>query len=379
MRIVNRKSKIVNQLHVCHIIYDDIKNPWCGGGGAKRAFEVNKRIAKNHTVKVFTGKFHGSKDEIIDGIEFIRIGFGLNYLISRITFSLFIPFYISLRKFDIIVNDFSIYSPSYFIGRKSKNILTIHHFVGKASFKKYKIFGIFPYFFEKTAGYFYKYIITVSPSISRIVEEKYKDKKVYRLIYNGINSELFSVEAQESNYIAFLGRIDVYMKGLDILLEAFSAVKNKNIRLKLAGSGKAGDLETLKDLSENLKISDRIDFLGRISDSEKMDFLGNALFVVMPSRFEGWGIVAIESGACGKTVIAANIPGLNDAIIHNKTGILVEPDRSDLLALEIDKLLENKEERKRFSNNARNRAKDFNWDKITEEHERFYMEVLKDK
>ena len=99
----------------------------------------------------------------------------------------------------------------------------------------------------------------------------------------------------------------------------------------------------------------------------------------MPSRFEGWGISAIESGACGKTVIASNIPGLNDAIIHNKTGILVEPDRSDLLAVEIKKLLENKEERKRLGINARNRAKKFNWDDITDEHEKFYNEVLDNK
>ncbi len=267
----------------------------------------------------------------------------------------------------------------FFLNRTSKNIIAVHHQVGEAPLKKYKIFGIFPYFFEKTAGRFYKYIITVSPSITEIIKKKYKDKKVYRLIYNGINSELFTVEPKEGDYIAFLGRIDVYMKGLDILLEAFSKVRKKDLKLKIAGSGKEGDIRSLKVLSEKLNITDRIEFLGRISDDKIKDFLGESLFVAMPSRFEGWGITAIESGACGKAVIGTDIPGLRDAIIHNETGILIEPDRRDLLARAIERLLENKEERERFAQNGRDRARKFDWDKIAEEHEKFYQEVLEDK
>ncbi|NVM02949.1 MAG: glycosyltransferase family 4 protein [Candidatus Helarchaeota archaeon] len=364
-------------MYIGHITYDDIKNPWCGGGGAKRVFEVDRRIAKKHRIKSFTGKFPGSKDEIIDSVEFIRIGFGFNYIVSRISFSLFIPFYIIKEKFDIVVNEFSAYSPSFFFSRKCKNIIAIHHLVGKSPIKKYKIVGLFPYFFEKIAGIYYRYIITVSPSVNEMIKKRYKEGKIYRLIYNGVSNKLFSVSPEEDNYIAFLGRIDVYMKGLDTLFEAFSKIKNKDVKLRLAGSGKEKDLQILKTLSEKLGIRDRVEFLGRISDHEKMEFLGRALFVVMPSRFEGWGIVAIESSACAKAVIGTNIPGLKDAIIHNKTGILVEPDRSDLLAQEMERLLDNKQQRLRLGNNGRNWAKNFDWDKIAEEHEKFYLEVLK--
>ena len=365
-------------MYIGHITYDDIKNPWCGGGGAKRVFEVDKRIAKRHRIKVFTGKFPNSRDEIIDSVEFKRIGFGFNYIISRITFSFFIPFYIMREKFDIIVNEFSAYSPSFFFSRRCKNVIAIHHLVGKSPIKKYKIMGLFPYFFEKIAGIFYRYIITVSPSVTEIIKKRYKEGKIYRLIYNGVSNELFSVNAlEEDNYIAFLGRIDIYMKGLDTLFDAFSKIKNKDVKLKLAGSGKERDLQILKSLSERLKIGDRVEFLGRISDDEKKDFLGRSLFVVMPSRFEGWGISAIESSACAKAVIGTNIPGLKDAIIHNKTGILVEPDRSDLLAREMERLMNNREMKIRLGINGRNWAKNFDWDKIAEEHEKFYLEVLK--
>lgn len=363
-------------MYIGHITYDDVKNPWCGGGGAKRVFEVDRRLAKRHKIKVFTGKFPDCSDEIIDSVEFKRIGFGFNYIISRITFSMFIPFYILKEKFDIVVNEFSAYSPSFFFSRKQKNIIAIHHLVGKSPIKKYKLIGIFPYFFEKIIGIFYDYIITVSPSVTDIVKKKYKKNKIFRLIYNGVNNDLFSVIPREEDYIAFLGRIDMYMKGLDVLFEAFSKLKNKSVKLKFAGNGKKKDFNMLKTLAEKLGINHRIEFLGRISEEEKKDFLGKSLFVVMPSRFEGWGISAIESSACGKPVIGTNIPGLKDAIIHNETGILIESENSDILAIEMEKLLINKDERNRLGNNGRVWAKKFDWDRIAEEHEKFYLEVL---
>ena len=363
-------------MYIGHITYDDVRNPWCGGGGAKRVFEVDRRLGKRHRIKVFTGSFPGARNEVIDSVEYKRVGIGLNYLISRITFSLCLPFYLFLEKFDIIVNEFSAYAPSFFINKSSKKIIAIHHLIGKSPLQKYSVFGIFPYLFERIAGGLYKYIITVSPSVTGIIKERYKKDKTYRLIYNGVSNDLFSVVPQEENYIGFLGRIDVYMKGLDILLEAFSKIKNREVVLKLAGSGTDKDLKELRSLSKELGISDRVLFLGRISDEEKKDFLCRALYIVMPSRYEGWGIAAIEASACSRAVIGADIPGLRDAVIDGKTGVLVKPGNSDSLAEAMDMLLDNKEERERFGINGREYAGKFDWDVITNEHEQFYIEVL---
>lgn len=363
-------------MYIGHITYDDMKNPWCGGGGAKRVFEVDRRLGKRHKIKVFTGKYPGARDEIVDSVEYKRVGIGLNYLISRITFSLCLPFFLIRERFDIIVNEFSAYAPSFFLNRHSENIIAIHHLIGKSPLEKYNIFGIFPYLFERAAGRLYKYIITVSPSVTQIVKDRYKDYKKYRLIYNGVSHDLFSVIPDEEYYIAFLGRIDVYMKGLDTLFEAFSKINDKSIVLKLAGSGKERDLRELQNLSEKYGISQRVVFLGRISDEDKKDFLRKSLFIVMPSRFEGWGIAAIEASACARAVIGTDIPGLKDAIINKKTGILVENENSDSLAEAMDRLLEYKEEREKYGLNGREYARKFDWDVITQEHEEFYIEVL---
>ena len=57
-------------MQIDHFIYDDPSNPWCGGGGAYRAFEINKRLAQTHEVKVYTGNFPNAQNERINGVEY---------------------------------------------------------------------------------------------------------------------------------------------------------------------------------------------------------------------------------------------------------------------------------------------------------------------
>ena len=96
----------------------------------------------------------------------------------------------------------------------------------------------------------------------------------------------------------------------------------------------------------------------------------------MPSRFEGWGISAIEAAACGKPVIGTDIPGLKDAIIDKKTGILVESENSDELAVAIDTLLENEKLRNELGLNGKKWAKNFQWEDIAEKQEQFYKDTV---
>lgn len=76
-------------------------------------------------------------------------------------------------------------------------------------------------------------------------------------------------------------------------------------------------------------LKNRISMLGRISDQEKKFVLnGSDIFIMpnitVPGDIEGFGIVALEAGACGLPVVASNIEGMQDSIIHEKTGYLVE-------------------------------------------------------
>ena len=359
-------------MKILHIIYDDVQNPWCGGGGALRAKQINEKLALEHELLVLTGNFPTARNETINGVDYVRIGFGSNYILSRITFMMLIPFYLSRFKSELIVNDVSYFAPCFadcYTNRPVVNV--IHHLMGKHAFSLYPLFGFFPFAVEKIFLKTCKHIITPSKSIKQILEKK-KPRAKIAAIPNAVSEELFQLEPNERGFILFLGRIDVYMKGLDILLEAFSLVKNKNIILKIAGSGKIGDIKKVRKMINNLGLNERIELLGRVSEKEKLELLRSCLFLVMPSRFEGWGITAIEANAAGKPVLGTRIQGLSEAVKDGKTALLVKPEVREELTSFIDLLIENGELRNRLAKQGRYRAKKFSWAALAGKQLAFY-------
>jgi len=133
------------------------------------------------------------------------------------------------------------------------------------------------------------------------------------------------------------------------------------------------------EMIKKLNLKNRVDFLGDLTEEEKKKFLSSSMFVVMPSRFEGWGIVAIEAQACEKAVIGTDIPGLKDAVKNSETGILVEPDNPYALMIAMKSLIEDKEKRLRLGRNGKVWAKNFKWDNIAKEQLEFYKEVINNK
>lgn len=363
-------------MRILHLIYDDPANKWCGGGGSIRAFEINKRIAKKYEVFVLTGRFPGSKNEKIDNINFIRVGSSKSYLLSRISFTLLIPFLLKKYKPDIIINDFSVFSPVFCEFFTSIPVInSFYHFIGKHAVKKYSVFGLIPFFAEILLLKISKNYITISPSVTKILEEKIGKEKQIRCIYTGIPDEMFNSRNVIGEYIAYMGRIDIYMKGIDILLKAFSEIKS-NIKLKIAGIGKQKDIDKLHSMIKELNLCEKVEFLGSLSEKDKIDYLSHSIFVVMPSRFEGWGIVAIEAQACGKPVIGTDIPGLKDAVRHGITGLLVKPEDPVSLRNAINELISDEGKREKLSLEGRKWAKNFKWDKIAEDQLSYYSDII---
>ena len=367
-------------MQILHIIYDDIENPWLGGGGSLRAREINRLLVQQeNNICMITGNFPGARSGRMDGIQMVRIGYGNNYFLSRLTFTFLLPFYLKKFDFDIVVNEFSVFSPVFCHWYTNKPVVhTFYHKIGNKAFKKFLILGLFAYIFEKIFLATARNIITISPSVTKDIENKKPGSGLNRrieCIYTGVDRELFDVEPQEGEYIAFIGRLDVYMKGIDILLEAFKGLSGTSVELRIAGSGPKKSRITIENYLRKFEIADRVILLGRISDSEKKDFLAKALFCVMPSRYEGWGIAAIEASSCAKPVIGTKISGLQDAIVDGKTGILVEPENPDALVAAMQKLLSDKDLRLKMGNSGREWARNFEWESIAEKQYEFYEEV----
>jgi len=180
---------------------------------------------------------------------------------------------------------------------------------------------------------------------------------------------LLDVESGESAYLSFDGRLHIHNKGLDSLLMAMKEVDGK---LSIAGKGRDRD-KLMQDVSK-LGLEKKVEIKGYITDKEKEIFFGNSSVFILPSRYEGQGIVVLEAAACGKPVIVSDIPELRYAVdagfgISFRTG-----DARDL-ASKINLLLGNESMRKEMGQRAREYAKDYTWDKIAELYEDYLMRV----
>ena len=89
-------------------------------------------------------------------------------------------------------------------------------------------------------------------------------------------------------------------------------------------------MQEILNYSKELQNSVRL--VGPISDDEKVDFYNLAEVYILPSKFEGFGIVFIEALSCGVPVIASNAYGCPEGLMHGKLGTLVDPDDSDSIA-----------------------------------------------
>jgi len=363
-------------LKILHAIYDDVQNPWCGGGGAYRTLKVNESIARKNPVTVLTGNFPGARNQTLNGVSCIRVGNPSSYLISRITFTLFVPFYLRSLDCDIVIVDCSFFAPCFANLYVKKPVVDIiHHIMGDHSFKLHSWLGVFPSIAEKVFLKLSEHALTSSEAVKQSLEACTTAKHIEN-IPNGVSQELFQLIPEEQNFILFLGRIDLYMKGLDLLIEAFSRIRNRDVKLKIAGSGKRGDIVKLNNMIRQMGLENRVEYLGKVDREEKFELFRTCLFLVMPSRFEGWGITAVEANAAGKAVLGTNIPGLSEAVIHDKTALLIEPNNVKQLTASLDLLLDHKEMRGELGRQGRTWARQFSWESICDRQYEFYRTVL---
>ena len=138
--------------------------------------------------------------------------------------------------------------------------------------------------------------------------------------------------------------------GPKVLIEAFFRLNGKmpDTRMVIAG---AGTQETeLKALVEELNLGDHIEFVGRVAHQRVPELLRSFDIFAMPSVFdsETFGVSAIEASACQLPVVASHVGGVPEAVIHNRTGILVPPGDSEILASALLKLAQSRVLRERL-------------------------------
>jgi glycosyltransferase involved in cell wall biosynthesis len=183
---------------------------------------------------------------------------------------------------------------------------------------------------------------------------------------------------QPDSFIFFLGRLH-HRKGVDVLFKAFQLAAEKNSNLKLVIAGEGEELATLRTQAEQTSVADRIHFLGTVRGVDKLWLLQNALGLVLPTRTrETFGLVLLESMACGKPVIGTKLGGILDLVKHGENGFLVAPDDVKDLA---DALAEIQKPAlgESLSRNCIATAHRYDWPQVAKEYLFLFEKLLAEK
>ena len=172
---------------------------------------------------------------------------------------------------------------------------------------------------------------------------------------------------------ALAGRFDVFQKGLDTLVAAARQVlaRHPDVRLVLAGRGR--DEARLRALVRDAGLGDRASVESDVDPPRRARLFSGALVLAMPSRFEGFGMVAAEAMAAGVPVVATDLDSLPEVV--GDAGILVPRDDAGALARALSGLLSDPGERSRLGSAARLRARRFTWDAVAEAHFEFLQRI----
>jgi glycosyltransferase involved in cell wall biosynthesis len=149
-------------------------------------------------------------------------------------------------------------------------------------------------------------------------------------VYHGLPAENFAFHSKEGRYLAALGRISPE-KGFD---QAIEIATRYGMPLKIAAKVDEVDRRYFEEKIKPLLKHPLVEYIGEISESQKMDFLGKAYALLFPINWpEPFGLVMIESMACGTPVIAYNRGSVPEIIDEGLTGFIVEDEISAVSAV----------------------------------------------
>lgn len=225
-------------------------------------------------------------------------------------------------------------------------------------------------------------VFTNSAYTAGLAEGLGVDRDRVEVIGSGVDAARFDVPDAEARARRFrerhgLGRRPFFVtvtrlhayKGVDTAIAALPALRGKVPDAAYVVVGDGPDLPRLRELAASLGLSDHVRFLGEVSGDEVIDALHACDALAMLSRLvppdvEGFGLVFVEAGACGRPVVGSRSGGIPEVIVDGETGLLVPPGDAAATAEVLARLLGNPETARRLGEAGRHRARTvLTWDR----------------
>lgn len=258
-----------------------------------------------------------------------------------------------------------------------KHSILITHKHNNVNPRKHNIFIIL----EMLSILFNKKVIAISQSVknSLVKYEFVSEKKIY-VLPNGIDYQKF-IKSKDFNrfsnnkpiIIGTICRLE-RQKGISYLLLAMKIILAKfpDVQLEIVGDGTLSG--ELKDFSRKLGISNSVIFFGKFADV--IPFYKKMNVFVLPSLYEGFGIVLLEAMAAGVPIVATNVDGIKEVVIDGVSGILVPPKNPEAIASAVTKIIESPHLASSLVNEGLQRSKLFDIKEHVTKIDNFYTNLL---
>ncbi|MBE9186663.1 glycosyltransferase family 1 protein [Microcoleus sp. LEGE 07076] len=189
--------------------------------------------------------------------------------------------------------------------------------------------------------------------------------------------------APETKVVLYVGRFD-RRKGIETLVRAvsLSALPKADLKLIIGGGWREGESDgkerdRIGSIVEELGLSDITSFPGSLSRDILPAYYAAADVCVVPSHYEPFGLVAIESMACRTPVVASDVGGLKYTVVPRETGLLASPKNEVVFAGAIDRLLIDSVWRQQLGQAGRQRVQSyFSWDGVASQLNQLYTQLL---
>lgn len=222
-------------------------------------------------------------------------------------------------------------------------------------------------------------VLTSSQETAREIQRAFRispDK--IRMVYNGLDADFFrplNGEPKRPNRLLFVGNTDDPKKGILYLLQALTFLPGE-VTLTIVDQG-APFKTYAPELVQKFNLASRVTFTGKVSPEALRELYTSSEAVVLPSLYEGFGLPAAESMACGTPVIGTRAGALPEVVGEEGAGILVPTRDPQALAQAILALLRDPERRKKMGIAGRQRVeKLFTWERVAEQTVEVYKELL---
>ncbi|MEU0405822.1 glycosyltransferase family 4 protein [Streptomyces sp. NPDC006197] len=349
--------------HVVVSVYDGADAPACRSGGALVAGKVARRLAEDFRVTVVTaGRRGGTEDR--NGIRYVRLPVGrAGPRAGRLLFLALLPFAARRIRHDLWLESFTPpFSTSFLPLTTGAPVIGIDQ--GRHTETPRRRYRVPFLLVERLGLRCYRHVVALNPADGSTIR-RLSPRADVQVIPDGVDQRLLDESLLGSGqFILFLGRIDTWVKGLDLLLDAYVRARPP-LDLLLAGSGVPAEERRLAALvaAHAPGPEPRIHWVGYAGEERKRQLLRDSAFLVMPSRHETFGLVALEGMSYGKPVLHFDLPALR--WMRGNGDVAVPPFDVAAFGARMTELATDAALRRRLGHRAGLAAQHYAWDEMT--------------